>query len=382
MKISPLFGAAPLKLKPTTEKAARDVGVLEEDGLRLLGDVGRVPERRAGRGLDDADEVALVLVGHEGRGHRLEEPPGAEQAQGEETEHERPQDERALQGAHVAVRAAVDHAVHAREEPAVGVGLLGQQQRGEGGGEGHRVEDGEDHGEGDGQRELLVEPAGGAREEGDGHEHRHQHEPDDHHRAEHLAHGVDGRLVGALLLLAHVALDVLDHHDRVVHDDPGGEHDPEQGQGVDGEAEELHEGEGADQRDRDGDGGDERAAPVLQEQEHHEDDEDDGLDQGDQHFLDRLAHDAHVVEGQPPLQTGRERLLQARHLLHDALVDLERVGGGQELDAHAGGLEPDEAQVGGVGLRAQLHAADVADAHEGGPVARLHHDVRRTGSAR
>ena len=63
---------------------------------------------------------------------------------------------------------------------------------------------------------------------------------------------------------------------------------------------------------------------------------------------------------------GGNALLQPRHLRHDALVDLERVGGGQELDAHARGLEPDEAQVGGVGLGAQLHAADVADAHQGG----------------
>jgi hypothetical protein len=63
---------------------------------------------------------------------------------------------------------------------------------------------------------------------------------------------------------------------------------------------------------------------------------------------------------------------------HHALVDLERVRGGQELDAHARGLEPDEAQVGRVGLGAQLDAADVADPHQRGALAalaRLDHDV-------
>ena len=61
--------------------------------------------------------------------------------------------------------------------------------------------------------------------------------------------------------------------------------------------------------------------------------------QREQHLLDRLAHDAHVVEGEPPLEAGREALLEPRHLLHHALVDGERVGRGQQLDAHAGGLE-------------------------------------------
>ncbi len=79
--------------------------------------------------------------------------------------------------------------------------------------------------------------------------------------------------------------------------------------------------------------GDQGAAPVLQEEEHHQDDEGDGFEQGDEHLLDRLAHDAHVVEGQPPFEARREGLLQPGHLLHDPLEDGQRVGRGQELDA-------------------------------------------------
>ena len=84
----------------------------------------------------------------------------------------------------------------------------------------------------------------------------------------------DEALRGVAFPLADVARDVLDHDDGVVHDEAGGERDAEQGQRVDGEAEELHEGEGADQGDGDRDGRDERAAPVLQEDEDHQHDQD------------------------------------------------------------------------------------------------------------
>src|SRR3546814_19477752 len=47
--------------------------------------------------------------------------------------------------------------------------------------------------------------------------------------------------------------------------------------------------EGAEQHDRDRDGGNDRGAPVLQEQEHDEEHEHDRLDQRVDHLLDRKA---------------------------------------------------------------------------------------------
>jgi hypothetical protein len=43
-----------------------------------------------------------------------------------------------------------------------------------------------------------------------------------------------------------VALDILHHHDGVVHDDADGKHEPEERQIVEREAEHRHEEEGAD----------------------------------------------------------------------------------------------------------------------------------------
>ncbi len=137
------------------------------------------------------------------------------------------------------------------------------------------------------------------------------------------------------VLLAHVALDVLDDDDGVVHHQPGGEHDAEQRQRVDGEIQQLDESEGADQRDRNCDRGNQGAAPVLQEDEHHQHDEDDGFNQGLQHFADGVADKRRGVEGDRVLQTGRKAFREPVQLGADGLVHVESVGGGQLAYADA-----------------------------------------------
>ena len=177
--------------------------------------------------------------------------------------------------------------------------------------------------------------------------------------------------------LAHVALDVLDHDDRIVHDDAGGEHDAEERQRVDGEAEQLDERERADERHRNRDRRNDRAAPVLQEQEHHEDDEADRFGQRLQHFDDRLADDDDVVEGELPLQPGRELIVSRRvHLrasrrrnASSALAD------GSSWMPTPDASTPREPQPRRVVFGAELHAADVLHAHERAVLAGLDDDV-------
>ena len=71
--------------------------------------------------------------------------------------------------------------------------------------------------------------------------------------------------------LLDVAADVLEHHDGVVDDEAGGDGQRHQRQVVEAVAEQVHDAEGADQRDRHGDAGDERGAHVAQEHEHDQD---------------------------------------------------------------------------------------------------------------
>ena len=80
------------------------------------------------------------------------------------------------------------------------------------------------------------------------------------------------RLEWAVALL-DVAGDVLDHHDRVVDDEPGRDGEGHERQVVEAIPEEVHDSERADERKRNGDARDRGRPQVAQEHQHHRDDE-------------------------------------------------------------------------------------------------------------
>jgi hypothetical protein len=82
------------------------------------------------------------------------------------------------------------------------------------------------------------------------------------------------------IAMAISALDVLDDDDRVVDEEADCQHHSKQGESVDAEPGDAHHSESAQQHDRDGDGGDEGRADVLQKQEHDEEYEDHRLEEG------------------------------------------------------------------------------------------------------
>src|SRR5258708_22993383 len=86
-----------------------------------------------------------------------------------------------------------------------------------------------------------------------------------------------------------MALDVFDNDDGVVDHQACSESNAEQGQRVDGEAEQLDEREGADERDRNRDRGDDGVAPVLEENEDYQNDKEDGAAEGRDYVEARFA---------------------------------------------------------------------------------------------
>ena len=129
-----------------------------------------------------------------------------------------------------------------------------------------RLERRDEHRDGDGERELLVEAAGDPRDERHRNEHRGHAEGDRDDRSAHLLHRLERRVPGRHALL-DVVLDRLDHDDGVVDHEADGEHQPEERQRVDGEAEQREDRERADERDRHGEERNERGPPALQEEE-------------------------------------------------------------------------------------------------------------------
>ena len=160
-----------------------------------------------------------------------------------------------------------------------------------------------------------------------------------------------------------MALHVFNDHDGVVNDEAGCERDAEEREGVDGKAEDLDEGEGADQRDGNGDGGDKGGAPVLQEEEDDHDHDDDGFHQRGDDLLDRLADDSRGVDGDGVLQAWREGLLELLENSAAAFINVKCVGVRELLDAYADGIAARELELGVVVFGADLRVADIAKEH-------------------
>ena len=250
-----------------------------------------------------------------------------------------------------------------------------EQHRGQRRRQRQRVEGRDHRRDGDRQRELAVELAGQTADERHRHEHRAQHQRDGDDRAADLAH----RRLGGLAwrqAFGDVALDVLDHHDGIVDDDADGQHQAEQRQRVDGEAEGQQHREGADDRDRHGDQRNDRGAPGLQEQDDHQHDQRDGFEQGVHHRLDRLAHEHRRVVDDPVVHALREILLELLHgLAHRRRTARARWRpGAWKIGMASDGLVVEQAAH-AVGLRAELDARDVAQAHDLAVVAGLDDDV-------
>ena len=171
-------------------------------------------------------------------------------------------------------------------EPAAPLAHL-EEARAAHGRQGQRLEQRDEHRHRDRDAELEEELADDALHEGDG-----QEDGDDGGGGGgggegDLARAHRGRLDLALAVLA-VAVDVLEHHDRVVHHDADDQRQPEHGEGVQREAEEVHHDERAEDRGGDGQQHVERRGPRAEEQPAHEAGEQRGQHQGEQDLVDRV----------------------------------------------------------------------------------------------
>src|SRR5208337_166550 len=269
------------------------------------------------------------------------------------------------EGTHVAAGDRCQHAVDALEKPIFFAVLTAQQERGERGRESKRVEGGDGNREGDGQCELAEQNARGAGKEGYGRE----------DGAGDFLHGVGRGFDGIGLAFLQMALDVFDDDDGVVDYEARGERDAEQGQGVDGEAEQLDESERADERDWDGDRGDDGGAPVFEENEDDKDDEEDGLAEGRDYVANGFADGVGGIEGELILHAGRKAFGKAVEFGDAAAVHVEGVGGGELSDADANRFVSAVVQVGAVVFGPKLGVADIAQTDESAIGIALEDDV-------
>src|SRR3981081_3707558 len=94
-----------------------------------------------------------------------------------------------------------------------------------------------------------------------------------------------------------MAFNVFDNDDGIVDYQAGGERNAEQRQRVDREAEQLDERERSDERDRNGDRGNDGGAPVFEENEDDQNDEEDCRAEGRDYVADGFAYRVGDIEG-------------------------------------------------------------------------------------
>ena len=105
---------------------------------------------------------------------------------------------------------------------------------------------------------------------------------------------------------------VFDHHDRIVHDKAGRNGQGHEGQIVEAEAQQIHGAEGADQRQRDRGGGDDRGGQRPQKQKDDHDDQRDCQHQFKLHVAHRPANRRRAVGQHRDLDRGRQGALELR----------------------------------------------------------------------
>ena len=224
-------------------------------------------------------------------------------------------------------------------------------------------------------RKLPVNIAHRPREKRQRHKHGDQHHGHADDGARDLAHGLAGGLQRAQPFLAHDALDVLDHHNRVVHHNANHQHHAKHRQDVDGKTEQRQHGKRPQQRDWHHDGRNEGVTNVLQEQKHHQKYQHDGLDQGFGNLADRNFHEPRRVIGNGVSHTSRKKWLELLHLVAHCCGRAQRVARGCELHPDTRGRLAIEPRRRGVGLRAKLDAGHITQPHRRAIRVGTQHDI-------
>ena len=234
--LSCLFPLAPRLRHHASETAARrsdlkDAFALGERVINIV-DLSReqigLINRRVGGGLDDSEDNSLVLSRRQFVLREHVERHDQRDDNRPENKNHGPVLQRASEHARIsathALKAAIDHS----REAALGVSGA-QQLRAHHRRQGQRHHAGNDHGAGERERELAEQRTGQTALNTDRRVHRGERDGHRDDRADQFAGSIDGRPERCLAQVK-MPLDVLHHHDCVIHHQADREHDRQQGQ--------------------------------------------------------------------------------------------------------------------------------------------------------
>ena len=358
------------------------------------GDVGDFLEQLIGtlqggpfRQFHARHQIELVLDGDEARRHRLEHQPGTRQQQRVYHKHRTAPAQGAGHATLILLGAGVEEAVKGPEQPTkqrvdhtlqpiLGGAVRFQQHRRQRRRQGQRIDGGNYRGNGNGHRKLPVELAGNPGEERHGNEHGAQHQTDRNDRARDLLHGLMSRRQRFQAFL-DVTLDVLHHHDGVVHHDTDREHQAEQRQGIDGVAQQVQRAEGANDRHWYRQQRDNRRPPRLQEQRDHQYHQQHRLQKGGNDRLDGIADEDRSIVNRLILHPLREAGRQFIHGGDHFVADLQGVGARRLENTQGHRILAIQLRAQGVVTGPHFQPGHVFQAQNLAVVTALEHDVTK-----
>ena len=238
--------------------------------------------------------------------------------------------------------------------------------------QGQRHEPGYQHGAGQGQSKFDEQLADTAGHEGHRGIHGSQGERHRHHGKTDFLRALECRFTPRHAFL-DVAVDVFQHHDCVIHHQTDGQHESQQGQGIDGETEHEHQREGADQRHRYGHQRNEGGAQIAQEEENDRQHQQDGFADGGEHGLDRTVDEDRGVVGNIHAHARRQFRADARQFRVHGLRQFKRIGRRLFDDSQRNRRPPLETHRTALAGGADFHLRHIADAHRIA-VDSTHHD--------
>ena len=356
-----LRGVAGARAQPHRHRVHRRIGL--HDLADLLLQLDHLIERDVLTRDRGAEDHAGVLLREKPLRDLDEQPAGGGDSRQEDQHGDKTVAQRDVEAALVAARHRVERAFAHPVEPAMlGRVMLFQEPRGHHRRQRQRDAGGDADGHGDGDGELAEQPTDDAAHQQQRDQNRNQRNRDRDDGETDLARALDRGGIG-LHALFDMALDVLQHHDGVVHHEADRNRQRHQREIVERIADRPHQRAGAEQRQRHGDARDHGRPEAAQEHEDDRDHEADGQQQRELHVLHRGADRRRAVGDHRHLDVGRDRRRQLAELFLDVVDRRDDIGAGLfEHDEEHAALALRPAGLRRVG-RAVHRLPDVAHAH-------------------
>ena len=211
--------------------------------------------------------------------------------------------------------------------------IVGQELGAHHGHIGARQQEGTEHGEGDGQGQRTEQKAAHAWLQ----RHRRQHDVCRQRRHQYGNHYFDGAVEGGQQTrLAHpvVPMGVFQAHDGVIHQRTDGQGHAAQRHGVDGVAGDVQADDRPQDGQRNGRAGDQRHAPIAQENQNHDRHQNGADDAFLNQTVNCLAHENRLIHHEIQLGAGRAVFLHEGDVLSDAIGNVEGTGTLLAIDGH------------------------------------------------